>query len=74
VDLLVYPVSYMIYSDAFEALPPLAKNAVYRKLFDVLSGQDKDENFARVPPASRGMALGILRETKSELPSYWNGR
>jgi hypothetical protein len=69
-----YPVSYMIYSDAFEALPTLAKDAVYRKLFAVLGGRDTDERFSHVPLAGRGMALEILRETKSGLPSYWNDR
>ncbi len=36
--LLKYPCSYLIYSDAFDALPPPAKDAVYRRMWDVLSG------------------------------------
>jgi hypothetical protein len=69
-----YPVSYMIYSDPFEALPPLAKDAVYRKLFAVLDGHDNDERFSHVPLAGGATALEILRETKSGLPSYWKDR
>jgi hypothetical protein len=66
-----YPVSYMIYSDAFDALPPLAKDAVYRRLFDVLTGRDKDEETSHASPELRTAALEILRETKSGLPDYW---
>ena len=40
--LLRYPCSYMIYSAAFDALPPSAKDAVYRRLWEVLSGQARD--------------------------------
>jgi hypothetical protein len=56
-----YPVSYMIYSAAFDALPAQAKDRIYRGLFDALSG--KDEN--------KIAALQIVRETKSGLPDYW---
>jgi hypothetical protein len=56
--LLTYPCSYMIYSEAFDALPPLAKNAVYRKLLREL------------PKRENGQAiLEILRETKKDFPS-----
>ena len=41
-----YPCSYMIYSDAFDALPAAAKDQVYRRLWQVLSGQDKDARYA----------------------------
>ena len=33
--LLTYPCSYLIYSPAFDALPPLAKAPIYRRLWDV---------------------------------------
>ena len=42
-----YPLSYMIYSEVFDALPDYAKDAVYRRLFDVLIGKDTSESFAR---------------------------
>src|SRR5579871_1334083 len=37
--LMRYPCSYMIYSPAFDALPPALKEAVYRRLWDVLSNE-----------------------------------
>jgi len=56
--LLKYPCSYMIYSAAFDALPALAKNAVYRKMLREL------------PKRENGQAtLEILRATKKEFPS-----
>ena len=39
--LFKYPLSYMIYSEAFDAMPDTAKDRVYRRLFEVLSGEDK---------------------------------
>ena len=35
-----YPCSYMIYTEAFDALPPNAREAVYARLISVLSGRD----------------------------------
>ena len=37
--LLKYPCSYLIYSPAFDALPPLAKAPIYRRLWQVLVGR-----------------------------------
>lgn len=69
--LLRYPCSYMIYSDAFSAMPEAAKNLVYRRLWLVLSGQDKDKKYARLSPSDRQAILEILRETKKDLPGYF---
>ena len=53
--LLKYPCSYMIYSAAFDAMPPLAKSAVYLKLLREL------------PKREGGQAiLEILRATKKD--------
>ena len=40
--LMKYPCSYLIYSPAFDALPPGAKAPIYKRLWDVLSGQERD--------------------------------
>ena len=71
--LLRYPCSYMIYSDAFEALPASAKNAVYERLWAILSGQVTDKLYARLSPTDRAAIVGILRETKNGLPAYFHG-
>jgi hypothetical protein len=70
--LFKYPLSYMIYSEAFDALPDAAKDRIYRRVFDVLSGTDKSEKFAKLSTDDRHNILAILHETKPNLPSYWN--
>jgi hypothetical protein len=69
--LMRYPCSYMIYSAAFDGLPEPAKNLVYRRLWQVLAGQDKDPRYARLSAADRHAIIEILRSTKKELPDYF---
>ncbi len=69
--LLKYPCSYLIYSDVFEQLPPEAKELVYRRMYDVLTGAETGEAYARVSKESRQAILEILLETKKDLPDYW---
>ena len=69
--LLQYPCSYLIYSKAFDALPAPAKDRVYRRLWDVLTGHDQSPAFARRTSAQRQAILEILRATKPGLPDYW---
>jgi hypothetical protein len=69
--LLRYPCSYMIYSAAFDALPDEAKEAVYRRLWQVLSGDGQSPKYARLSPADRQAIIEILRDTKSDLPAYF---
>lgn len=66
-----YPCSYMIYSDAFEALPARAKDAVYQRLWDILSGREADQLYARLSAADRRAIVEILRDTKKDLPDYF---
>ncbi len=53
-----YRLSYMIYSDLFEAMPPGLKTRMYARLHDVLSTRDP-------------VAMEIVRETKKDLPAGW---
>jgi hypothetical protein len=66
-----YPLSYMIYSDAFDSMPDLVRERVYRKLYDVLTGKDTDAKFARLSPEDRQNVREILVDTKPGLPGYW---
>ena len=66
-----YPCSYMVYSEAFDALPQLVKARIYQRLFDVLTGKDKTKLNATFAPADRQAILEILRDTKKDLPAYW---
>jgi len=53
-----YRLSYMIYSDLFDALPPSLRNRVYARLREVLGDRDP-------------VAMEIVRETKMNLPAGW---
>ncbi|MGE3276119.1 MAG: hypothetical protein AB7O67_13475 [Vicinamibacterales bacterium] len=66
-----YPLSYMIYSPQFDALPEAAKARVYRRLHDVLTGGDRGSRYAHLTPADRRAILEIVRATKADLPAYW---
>jgi hypothetical protein len=66
--LFKYPCSYMIYSDAFDALPAAAKKAVYDRLQLVLSGKETAPRYKVLSAADRRAVLEILRATKTDLP------
>jgi len=66
--LLRYPCSYMVYSEAFDGLPPAVKTAVYRRMLDILSGSDTRAAYARLKADDRRAILEILRETKLDFP------
>ena len=66
-----YPLSYMIYNAAFDGIPDWARERVYQKLYDVLTGKNAGERFARISTADRRAVLEIVRDTKSGLPGYW---
>ena len=53
-----YRLSYMIYSDLFDTLPPSLRNRVYARLREVLADRDP-------------VAMEIVRETKTNLPAGW---
>jgi hypothetical protein len=69
--LMRYPCSYMIYSPLFDALPLIAKQAIYSRMWAILSGQDKQQTYSRLSLADRRAIVEILRETKKDLPSYF---
>jgi hypothetical protein len=52
-----YPCSYMIYSPAFRALPSQTRQAIYTRMWELLS-----------PRADRREVIDILRETVPDLP------
>jgi hypothetical protein len=69
--LLRYPCSYMIYSEAFDALPPAAMTIVYQRMWEVLSGGAADWDYSKLSADDRRAIIEILRETKSGLPAYF---
>lgn len=69
--MFTYPCSYLIYSEAFDALPKEAKEKVYARLYDVLTGKEKNEDYDVLSAESRKAIFEILRDTKSDLPEAW---
>jgi hypothetical protein len=67
--LMRYPCSYMIYSEAFDALPSTVKQMVYQRMVDRLSTEDvRRAPQVRLSADDRRAVLEILRETKSDFP------
>ena len=66
-----YPLSYQVYSEAFDGLPELARDYILRRLWQVLSGEDQSGKFAQLQAADRQAIIEILRDTKPDLPEYW---
>jgi hypothetical protein len=70
--LLAWRCSYMVYAPAFDALPPTASDAVYARLWAVLSDAAPDSR-TDLPPEERQAIVEILRDTKPALPAYFAG-
>jgi hypothetical protein len=69
--LFKYPCSFLIYSDAFDAMPAEVREYAFQKLYDVLTGKVTDKAFEHLTFADRTAILEILRDTKPNLPDYW---
>lgn len=67
-----YPCSYLIYSAAFDGLPAELKQITYRKLHDVLTGDDQSSTYQHLSKEDREAILGILLDTKLDLPKSWS--
>jgi hypothetical protein len=66
-----YPCSFLIYSQAFDALPPIVRDRIYRRLWEVLTAVDKTPLSSRLTEQDRKAVYEILLDTKPELPPYW---
>ena len=69
--LFKYPFSYLIYSEAFDALPEEMRDRVYLRLWEVLTGRDTSRAFQKLSGSDRQAILEIVRDTKKNLPEYW---
>ncbi len=65
-----YPMSYLIYSDSFRGLPEVARDKVYRRLWEVLGGEDHSPTFAHLSESDRGAIIGILEDTEPGFAEY----
>lgn len=66
--LLRHPLSYLIYSESFAALPEPVLAYVYQRLLAVLAGGAVDDGFSALSLADRRAILEILVATKADLP------
>jgi hypothetical protein len=66
-----YPCSYMIYSEAFNALPTRVKEMIYERMWQILSGQDRQQRYNVLSLPDRQAIVEILRDTKNDLPSLF---
>jgi hypothetical protein len=72
--LWVYPCSYVIYSEAFDALPPQTREVVWRRLAEILSGEDTAQKYAHLSADDRRAIAEILLATKQGIPPEWKSR
>ena len=61
-----HPLSFVIHSPAFDALPIDVKAAFYRRLREVLTGADSSEAFEHLSATDRTAIVEILRDTKPD--------
>lgn len=61
-----HPLSYLIYSSAFDGLPDCVRDFVYGRFADVLRSRGSDESFTHLLPEERRALLDILESTKPE--------
>jgi len=71
---LRYPLSYLIYSESFDALPGAARDYFYDRAKSILMGEDESSAFDHLSKADRAAILEILQETKPEFASRLKDR
>ena len=58
-----YPLSYLIYSEAFNALPGMVRSAVHERIEAILGATPADDDFASLTTSDRAAILGVLAGT-----------
>ena len=61
-----YPMSYVVYTAAFDGLPECATDYLYGRFADILTGRDQSAPYSRLSVADRKAVLEILTATKPE--------
>lgn len=61
-----YPLSFMVYSPSFDALPAYVKAYVYRRFAEILQGRDGSGAYDFIADEDRKAILEILQATKPE--------
>ncbi len=69
-----YPLSFLIYSEAFDRLPAEVKEQVFQRVWEVLRGDDQSKQFDHLSAADRTAILEILVDTKKDFAHWVAGR
>jgi hypothetical protein len=67
-----YPCSYLLYSEAFDAIPLPAREYVYQRIAEITDGKDTEDAFGHLSPDDRRAIDEILRDTKPEYAAFRN--
>lgn len=62
-----HPLSFLVYSEQFKALPASVLDLIASRLHDVLSGRDRSTAFTHLSSADHQAILEIIRETHPRL-------
>jgi hypothetical protein len=65
-----YPLSYLVYTPSFDALPDYARDYVYGRFAAVLQGRDHSDSYAFMSDTARHDTLEILTATKPSFAQY----
>jgi hypothetical protein len=66
-----YRCSYLVYTDLFEHLPRAARDAIFERMWQILSGQERDQRYRRLTLEDRKAVVEILRDTLENIPTYF---
>lgn len=66
--LMKYPLSYMVYSEPFAAMPPPVRSAALRRILQVLGGDVRAPKYAHLVHDTRQAIAAILEGTLRDLP------
>lgn len=72
--LFEYPLSYMIYSKAFDALPERVRGRIYERLYEILASRHPSGKYKKLTQEDRRALLEIVADTKAPLPAFWKAR
>jgi hypothetical protein len=64
-----YPLSYVVYTESFNAMPVPAKDYVYKRFREILTGADKSMAYSHLSESDRASILQILEDTKPDFAS-----
>ncbi|MDT8399247.1 MAG: hypothetical protein RQ899_11585 [Pseudomonadales bacterium] len=63
-----YPLSYLVYSEAFAALPQVVRQQVYARLHEELAAGAFAARFSHISAADKAATLAIVKDTLPDFP------